>query len=273
MSDDIIRIDIPKVIKAKAPNTKVPKFLVNYVKRIVHQDEINEFFENHPGLTDFEFLEAVLDYFNVSWSVEGLENLPQDGRKYIFASNHPLGGMDGMVIALILGRHYHGKLRVLINDLLMNLHPLRGIFVPVNKTGAQSKKNVRVVDEAYESENHVMTFPAGACSRKQKGGVIADWEWKKNFISKSVQHQRDIVPLYFVGQNSKFYYNLSRIRIALGIKFNIELFYLADEMFKQRNNHFTLRIGKPIPWQTFEDKSRKPIEWAQWVKEQSYAMR
>jgi hypothetical protein len=103
--------------------------------------------------------------------------------------------------------------------------------------------------------------------------VIADWEWKKNFISKSVQHQRDIVPLYFVGQNSKFYYNLSRIRIALGIKFNIELFYLADEMFKQRNNHFTLRIGKPIPWQTFEDKSRKPIEWAQWVKEQSYAMR
>ena len=146
MSDDIIRIDIPKVIKSKAPNAKVPKFLVNYVKRIVHQDEINDFFETHPGLSDFEFLEAVLNYFNVSWSVEGLENLPQDGRKYIFASNHPLGGMDGMVIALILGRHYHGKLRVLINDLLMNLHPLRGIFVPVNKTGAQSKKNVRVVE-------------------------------------------------------------------------------------------------------------------------------
>lgn len=270
--EETIRIDIPAVLKSKAPNTHVPKFLVNYLKKIVHQDEINHFFETHPGCKDFDFLAATLDYFQVDWSVEGEENLPTDDKKYIFVSNHPLGGMDGMILALILGRKYNGKIRVLINDLLMNLKPLQGIFVPVNKTGAQSKKNVHLVDAAYESDNHLLTFPAGACSRKQKGGIIADWEWKKNFIAKSVQYQRDVVPIYFEGRNSNFYYNLSRIRLALGIKLNLELFYLADEMFRQRGNHFTIRFGKPIPWQTF-DKTRKPQEWAQWVKGKSYAMR
>lgn len=265
-----IRIDIPEVLRTKAPDKHVPKFLVKYLMKIVHQDEINRFFETHPDVTDFDFLDAVLRYFNISWTVENEDKFPQGDRPCIFVSNHPLGGMDGMIIALILGRRYDNKVRVLINDLLMNLKPLQGIFVPVNKTGAQSKNNVHLVDNAYSSDNHLMTF-AGACSRKGKNGIV-DWEWKKNFIAKAVQYEQDVVPIYFDGKNSDFFYNLSRIRLGLGIKINLEMMYLADEMFKQRDKHFTIRIGNPIPWQTF-DKSRKPYDWAQWVKQKVYEMR
>ena len=153
---------------------------------------------------------------------------------------------------------------------MMNLHPMRDMFVPVNKVGVQSKGHAEIMQQLYESDNHLVTYPAGMCSRKIKGKII-DLEWKKNFISKAVQYQRDVVPIYFEGRNSNFFYNLAKVRKFLGIKFNVEMMYLPDEMFKQKGNKVTIRIGKPISWQTF-DKSKTQVEWAQWVKDIVYKM-
>lgn len=269
-TEKVINIDIAKVLKHKAPKTKVPKFIVNYLRRIVHEDEFNQFFKENPDLKNLDFIEAAFKYLEVTTDIEGKENLPPKGGRYIFASNHPLGGLDGIATGYLIGKEYDGKVRFFSNDLMMNLHPMRELFVPVNKTGSQSKDHAELMQQLYESDNHLVTYPAGMCSRKIKGRIV-DLEWKKNFISKAIQYQRDVVPIYFEGRNSNFFYNLAKVRKFLRIKLNIEMMYLADEMFKQKGNQFTIRIGKPIPWQTF-DKSKSQSHWAEWVKEIVYSM-
>jgi putative hemolysin len=269
--NDIAYIDLEALVRAKMPNRKLPRFVINYLKKITHIDEVNYTFKAFPDAKNLDFIGNLLDYLNITYTVEGLENLPVNDEKYIFVSNHPLGGLDGIVLAYVLGTRYGGKLRLLTNDILLFIEPLRELFIPVNKVGSQGKENVEKLNEFYESDNHLVTFPSGKCSRKIKGKII-DPEWKKNFIAKAVQYKRNVVPIYFSGQNSNFFYNLANIRTALGIKANIEMLYLADEFFKQRNTHFRLKIGKPITWQTF-DKSKSQQQWANEMRELVYGMK
>jgi len=267
--DKVIKMDVANILKTKAPKTKVPSIIVNYLRRIVHEDEFNVFFKENPTLKNLDFIEAAFKYLEVSTSIEGKENLPQGGR-YIFVSNHPLGGLDGIATGYLLGKEYEGKVRFFSNDLLMNLHPMQDMFVPVNKHGSQGKGHAEMMQQLYESDKHLLTYPAGLCSRKTKGKIV-DSAWQKNFITKSIQYQRDVVPIYFEGRNSNFFYNLANLRKFFKIKINLEMLYLADEMFKQKGKHFTIRIGKPIPWQTF-DKTKSQHHWAEYVKQIVYKM-
>ncbi len=268
---DIVRIDVEAVLKKRAPNTWVPRFIINFLKRIVHQDEFNYFFENYPDVRNLDFIEQGLEYMKIETEVIGKENLPPKEGKYIFACNHPLGGLDGMTIGYHIGRHYDGKVMFFSNDLLIHLHPMRDMFVPVNKFGAQSKEGAEMMHELYSSDKHLVTYPSGMCSRKVKGEIV-DLEWKKNFITKAIQYKRDVIPVYFEGRNSNFFYNLANLRKFLGIKFNIEMMFLADEMFKQRGKKYRIVIGEKIPWETF-DKSKSQVAWAAWVKEITYGLR
>jgi 1-acyl-sn-glycerol-3-phosphate acyltransferase len=267
----ILKINVEQVLYSKNPALKkaVPGFIIRYLKRIVHQDELNEFLVNKGHLRDAEFIEAGLKYFNIKYNVFCRENIPSEGR-YFFVSNHPLGGLDGLVFISELSKYFR-YLKFPVNDILMNIKNLSGIFVPINKHGSQGKEAVRMIEDAYASDCQILYFPAGLCSRKKKG-LISDLQWHKSFISKAVQHKRDIVPAYFSGRNSDFFYNLSNIRNFLGIKANIEMLYLADEMFKQKGKEINLVFGKTIPWQTF-DHSKTPLEWAAWVKEKSYELK
>ena len=271
---ETFKIDIDKVLQSKmGTKTKwVPRFVVNWLKRIVHQDEINRFIEQEGDKQGVEWIEDALTYLDTKIVVEGAENLPDasDPRRYTFVSNHPLGGLDGLALGVVIGRKYEGQVKYLVNDLLMNLQGLAPLFIPINKTGKQSRNFPASVEAGFSSDNHIIMFPAGLCARRTNG-VIRDLEWKKTFVTKSVETQRDVVPIYFEGRNSDFFYRLANISKALGIKFNIAMLFLADEMFKNQHNTFTVRIGKPIAWQTF-DKSKSPMEWAEYVKQQVYAM-
>jgi 1-acyl-sn-glycerol-3-phosphate acyltransferase len=263
-------IDIEKVIASKSPRLLklMPGFLLRYLKRIIHEEEINK------GLSDFghkkgvEFIEEVLSLLEVTYTVDGLDKLDTTER-YVFASNHPLGGLDGLVLIHALSQKYN-SIKVPANDLLMNITQLHNNFIPVNKHGAQSKENAKLMDEIYASNSQMFSFPAGLCSRKING-KIEDLEWKKNFIVKAVKHKRNIVPVYFSGKNSNFFYNLSRIRTFFGIKANIEMLYLVDEMFKQKGQKLKVTIGEPISYESF-DSSRPPQLWAKWVKHQVYQL-
>lgn len=262
----ITRIDLDAVIAARTGG-RVPKFVVNWLKRFIHQDYINGYLEK--GYVGVPFCTGTLEHLGVTVDVKGLENLPHDDRKYTFVCNHPLGAIDGVALGSVLGQAYDGKIKYLVNDLLMNLKGLAPLCVPVNKVGGKQARNFpAMVESIFSGEEHVIMFPAGLCSRK-RNGVIRDLEWGKTFLVKSISHQRDIIPVHFIGQNSNRYYRWTNFFDKLHLKFNPAMLLLPDEMYRSRGKHYTVCIGKPIPYQTF-DRSRSSHDWAQWVKEQVY---
>ena len=268
-------IDVEQVLKSKmgAKAKWVPRPVVKWLKHIVHEDWLNQFLWDNRDLKGTPWLEACVKYVDMHVEVKGLENLPakDDGKLYTFVSNHPLGGIDGVTLGSIIGRQYDDRFRYLVNDLLMNLPGLAPLCIPINKTGSQSRNFPARVEAGFASDNHIMMVPAGICSREQNG-VIRDLAWKKTFVTKSVQTHRDVVPIHFGGQNSKFFYRLANICKRLGIKFNVAMLFLVDEMYKNRGKTFPVTIGKPIPWQTF-DKSKTPAQWAQYVQDEVYKLK
>jgi len=268
--NEALWLDVEKILADKSPALaqRVPGFIVRYLKRILHQDELNQLIAMHGHLRDREFVAASLKCLGTSYRVAGKENLPEKGR-FIFASNHPLGGLDGMVFIDELLKHYD-SVRFPVNDILMNVESLKGIFLPVNKHGGQPRETARLLDEAYASDTQILYFPAGYCSRKRRG-VISDLKWHKSFIKKAIHYKRDIIPAYFSGKNSNFFYNLSALRRTLGIKANLEMLYLVDEMYLQSSKKITLVFGEPSPW-SFFDKSKSADDWAGYVRNKSYAL-
>ena len=271
-----LQFDLRAILREKVPKVHVPDFLIRYLERIVHVKQMNAFLRKYPDLEGYDFIRRVLDEeLCCTASIEGIENIPTDGKPVIFASNHPLGGLDGMIIAQMIheSRKEKRELKVIVNELLMFIKPIAGLWAPVNKIGSLSKEQVLQQQAMWESGTDVMTFPAGACSRLQRinhAWLIQDLEWQKNFIQRAREYQRDIVPIYFEGKNSRFFYALAYIRKLLRIPFNIEMLYLVDEMYGARGKHFRVHVLPPIPYTTF-DNSKTPKQWAQYVKSIVYA--
>ena len=238
-------IDIDRIVRERAGKKAkyIPKWLTGLLARIIHQEFINTYLR---------------------------QGRVGDGRLYTFVSNHPLGAVDGVTLGWIIGEHYGGKIKYLVNDLLMNLEGLAPLCVPVNKIGKNARSFPALVDGTFASDCHVIMFPAGLCSRKQDDGTIRDIPWNKAFVVKSVQHERDIVPIHFEGRNSNRFYNVARWCKRLHLP-NFAMALLPDEMYRSRGKHYVVRIGKPIPWQTF-DKTKTPAQWGRWVQDKVYSL-
>ena len=267
-------LDIEEILRSKMGKKArwVPRPIVSWLKHIAHEDFLNKFIWEARDLSGTPWLKACLNYLEVKIEVEGLENLPDknDGHNYTFVSNHPLGGIDGVAIGSVIGAHYDDRFRYLVNDLLMNLPGLAPLCIPINTTTKKSRSFPQIVEEGFKGDHHILMFPAGLCSRR-RNGVIHDLPWKKTFITKSVETQRDVVPLYFEGRNSDFFYRLSNISDRYVKKINIAMLFLVDEMYKNRGQTFRIKIGKPIPWQTF-DRTKTAAEWAQVVENEVYKL-
>ena len=263
-------IDVKEVIRKKNPTLAkmMPGFVISYLKRLVHEDDINRLIHDYSDKYGLDFVRSILNDLKVTYSMEGIEQIPRDNR-YIFASNHPLGGFDGLVLMDAIGTVFP-EIRFIVNDILLNLKNFDPVFVPVNKHGRQSTEYARKIDETYSSDAQVLYFPAGLCSRKIKGKII-DLKWNKNFIQKAIQYKRDVVPVYFEGRNSNFFYNLANFRKKLCIKANIEMTFLVDELFKQKGGHLRLKFGMPISYTTF-DSSKNFQQWTDVVREKVYAL-
>ena len=267
-------IDLDLILSSKMGSKVkfVPRPFVSWLKRVIHQDEVNRFLWESRHLSGTEWLEECVRYLDMTLQIVGEENLPakDDGKLYTFVSNHPLGGADGVALGSIIGRHYDGRFRYLVNDLLMNLPGLAPVCIPINKTGSQSRSFPQMVEDGFKSGNHILMFPAGICSRRIDGKV-QDIAWKKTFIAKSVEYQRDVVPIHFSGSNSDFFYKLASFSDKYVKKINLAMLFLVDEMYKNVHKSFQVTIGKPIPWQTF-DKSKSASTWAQEVRSRVYAL-
>lgn len=267
-------IDVEKILESKV-GSKVgllPGFAVSWLKRILHEDEVNRFLWESRHLSGTEWLTECVRYLDMTLQIDGIENLPpkDDGRLYTFVSNHPLGGIDGVALGSVIGNFYDSRFRYLVNDLLLNLPGLKPLCIGINKTGKQSRNFPAMVEAGFRSNHHILMFPAGLCSRKIEG-KIHDLPWKKTFVSKSVEYQRDVVPIRFDGQNSDRFYRIANLCKALHLKFNVAMLFLVDEMYRNVHKSFRITIGKPIPWQTF-DKSKSMVSWAKYVEDKVYEL-
>jgi 1-acyl-sn-glycerol-3-phosphate acyltransferase len=261
-------INIREIFIKKNPGLAriMPRFAFNYIHRLLHIDFINDFIQRNGHLKGIDFVDQGVTEFNVKEHIYGFENIPESGR-FIFASNHPLGGFDSLLLMKYVNKKL-GNLKFLSNDVLMGIPSLSYMFIPVNKHGTNSREVATSLDNAYDSDDQIVIFPSGLASRRIKG-IIVDLPWKKHFITKSVQYKRDVIPVFIGGRNSNRFYILANIRKFLHLKWNIEMFLLPDELMRQKNADIPVYFGKPIPYQTF-NKSKTHQEWADWVKELVY---
>ena len=264
-------IDVERVIAEKNPKLlkRMPSFLLRYLKRKVHEDDINNFIVEHEDFYDVDFCVAVMEFLELDIQVHGLENIPKEGG-VILASNHPLGGVDAMALVPTVSA-IRTDVKFIVNDILMNLKSMSNMFAGVDKMKKNSRDSLRIVDELFASENAVFVFPAGLVSRRRKGKV-EDLEWKKTFISRARKHKRNIVPVYIDGELSNFFYRLANFRKFIGIKANIEMLYLADELFKQKGKSLHIVFGEPIDYRTL-DESKKDSQWAEEIKRKVYSQK
>ena len=267
---NILSVDIEKVIRGKSQKLadRLPRCVINYIKKIIHQDEINRLLLENREYTGVEFATHILKDLDVSYRVHFSGKRPAPDGRYIFVSNHPLGGLDGMILISYIGSSF-GDVKFIVNDLLMYIRPLAPVFVPVNKYGRMRHDNTKMFQETFDSDSQILYFPAGLCSRLIKGKVT-DLDWKKTFVTKAIESRRDIIPMFFSGENSRRFYRLANLRKKLGIKVNIETFLLPDEMFRKKGSAFDLYIGEPIPYTTLTgDHTHK--EWCDIIRQKCYA--
>lgn len=275
MADGPLVIDLHSILRKRLPkkiSRFIPGFVISGLARLIRQEELNEILRVTYPSRGSEFSRKVLKHLDIKLTVDGLENLPSDIR-FMFASNHPLGGLDGIALIAVLGEKYGDEnIRFLVNDMLMNVEPLRDVFLPINKFGKQGRETSLLISEALNSDKQILQFPAGLCSRLHSNGEISDLEWQKSFVAKAIETKRDIVPLYFEGRNTKKFYRTARLRKRLGLKFNIEQILLPSEVCKAKGNNFRIVFGKPISWQDLKGSGKSAKVMASEIRDIVYSL-
>ena len=257
-------VDIDKILGPKL-RKKLPRFAINFLKRRLHQDDINEAIMQAECPVGAGFFDDALRYLNITYRTRGEEHLDPD-KRYIFACNHPLGGPEALIIGSVFRKLYGDGFKVPVTPILAHLKPLTEFFVPVNNLSSKQSRDLGArIAEMFESDKQVLVFPAGLCARKIKG-KITEMPWKKMFITQSRRHERDVVPVHISGHNSKWFFFLSKVSRFFKLKINLGMLYLVDELFKQRGNEFVITFGEPIPYTTF-DRSKTDLQWAAEVKD------
>ena len=258
--NDNLRVDISTTLNSRASKYAkfIPGFMVKWLEHTICQDELNGILERTSGKRGAEFCHAVLDDLDIKYNVIGADNMPPN-RRVVIVSNHPLGALDGIALIDWVSKIYGPGVKFIVNDLLMAVKPLDNVFLPINKHGKQSRKSSSNIEEVFAGNDPIIIFPAGLVSRKRDEG-IRDLKWQKMFINKAVQYHRDIIPVYFDGKNSPFFYNFAKLRTRVGLKFNIEMIYLPREIFRSRHARFTIVAGKPIPYNRFKGGRNAAIE-------------
>lgn len=258
-------VDVSELIKSKNPklHRRLPKFVVSWIKKIIHENDVNDFMEKNSEKKDYDFCDAIMQYFDVKVKLHGIENIPKTGGA-VFASNHPLGGFDAVAMVSQL-KGTRNDIKFIVNDLLLSLTNMQGLFIGVNKHGKSSSESRDKINKLFASDQAVFIFPAGLVSR-QINGEIQDTEWKKTFVMLAKKNNKPIVPIFIRGRLTNRFYRLSRWRKLLGIKINIEMLFLSDEFFKQRNSKIDILFGTPIP-AVFFTNDRTDKEWANYLHE------
>ncbi len=270
----MMQIDVDAVLRQKLPRHYrfIPRFIIKKLSRIICQEQLNEMLRINEGKEGSAFCRGVIDHLHITLREYGTEHLDPAIQRIVIVCNHPLGGLDGMAMIDIVARRMGIEPWFVVNDILMAIPPLRPVFLPVNKHGAQSRESLRMLDQALAGDRPVIIFPAGLVSRKAKDGAIADLQWQRSIVNKCIKHKRDIVPAYFDGTNSNYFYNFARRRTRLGLKLNIEMIRLPREILLKENANLNAVFGATIPWQTLKG-GREAQSTIDSLRQQCYSLR
>ncbi len=275
-SDGPLEIDLHAILRSRIKGWKgklIPGFLISGLERIIHQDGLNALLRAGYPLRGSAFSARILKELVITVELEGTDNIPSEGR-FVFASNHPLGGLDGItLISVLAGKYGDENIRFLVNDMLMNVEPLKDVFLPINKYGSQGRDAAKAINEAYRSDMQIVQFPAGLVSRLHDNGEIADLKWQKAFVAKAIESGRDIIPLRFEALNTPRFYKTARLRKKLGLKVNIEQALLPSEIFKARGKRFRIIFGKPISAESLKASGKSPLALAADIRKTVYSLR
>lgn len=255
-----LKINLREIVN-KRLGTKsrfVPRFLLRGLERIICQEELNDMLDAAYPSEGSGFSERILEHLGINVEVSGLDALPA-GEPFIFASNHPLGGLDGVTLVGVLGSKYgDDNIRVLVNDLLLNVEPLRRVFLPVNKFGSQGREAAMLLQEAFDEGRQIVMFPAGLVSRIHPDGKIRDLEWKKNFVTQALRYGRRIVPVRFEALNSRRFYRAARLRKLLHIGVNLEQALLPSEINRSRGARYKIKFLRPVDPSALREQGKSP---------------
>lgn len=263
-------IDVEKILKQKAYKLYrwLPRFAINWLKKKLHEEEINAAMITLKDEHGLDFNAKALDILGAKVESLHSELVPKTGT-VIIAANHPLGGLDGMALIKSVGQ-IRPDVRFFVNDILKNVKNYGEVFVPVNKVGSSSPKYLRLMEEVFMSQAAVLFFPAGLVSRKQNG-IVRDLRWKKSFVTQAIDHKRMIQPVFIEGENSKFFYNFANFRKKIGIKANIEMLFLPDEMFKARKENIRIHYSKPFDAAILHD-GKSHLQWSDLIYKYIYSI-
>ncbi len=270
-----IRIDVDGILRQRLPRhyRYIPGFAVRWLERTICQEKMNALLEHNEGRTGADFCRGVIDYLGVGYKVSGEANLQPDvDCRPVIVSNHPLGGLDGMILIDYITSVYGGKVKFVVNDLLMAVKPLADVFVPINKHGKQSRMSSVTLDAVFAGDDPIIIFPAGLVSRRQAGGCIEDLQWRKMFVNKCSEYHRNVIPVFFDGENSSIFYKFAKLRTAIGLKFNIEMIYLPREVFLSAGHNYSIKVGKPISWEML-DVGKGAVAQAEKIKHIVYNLK
>lgn len=249
-------LDVDGALKKNNPklHRRLPKIIISFISKFIKADALNELIHNNRHFKAENFSKHFLEDLNITISTQGVEKLSTQ-KSYIFVVNHPLGAIDGLSMLFVLN-DFGFDSKMVVNDILNQVYPLRDGILPLNLYGKLSKDQISNLNAILNSKKSIVIFPAGKTS-KIKGKTIKDEDWNPFFIKKAQQFKRDIVPVHFSGRNSGFFYFTAWIRKRLKIKLNLEMLLLPRQIFFHRNKHFRVLLGKPISYTDF-DRSLSP---------------
>ncbi|WP_323665080.1 lysophospholipid acyltransferase family protein [Aliarcobacter butzleri] len=265
-------IDIQKEIEKKFPKIKekenvLKKSLLKIAKKIVHEDSINQFLSQNSHLKGFDFVDAVLDYFDFDYTVSSndLQNISSTG-KVIIIANHPLGGLDALCLLKLVGQ-IRKDVKILANDFLVGFEALHSLMIPLdNFKDRQSKESIKKIYEALKNEEAIIIFPAGEVSRATPKGV-KDPAWNKGFLNFAKNSNSAILPIFLDAKNSKTFYTISLINKTFST------LLLSNEMFNKKSKNINIKIGQIIPSENITPKGLNKDFLVNLYKKHLYALK
>ncbi len=250
------QIDINKVLTSgnKDYFTKLPGYLrsllIILLSKLLNLKEINKIITLFNSKSGVDFIDEIFEYLDISYIVSAKDKLkiPSEG-KLIVVANHPLGGVDGLILLKLISE-IRPDVKIIVNDILLNIDNLKNHFIPFDIfSGKAQRSNIERIYECLNNNEAIIIFPAGEVSRFGISG-IKDGEWKKSVLQIAKKFKVPILPVFVHGRNSLFFYFISLINKKLS------MFLLSRELLN-KNKILKLSIGNHIPAEAFENRYYK----------------